>query len=427
MKALILAGGKGTRLSALTHNLIPKPMVKICGKPIMQHTVERLKENGITDIFVSVGYLREVIQNYFGDGSKFGVNIKYIEETQPLGSGGALFYVKEEVSDNLLVCPGDAVFDVDFDRMLRFHESKQSQITLFVHPNLHPYDSDLVVLDADSRVTEIHYKNAERNFYYNNCVNAGIIIVSKDTLSFFDESKFVNMEKDFVTHFVPLGRVYGYKSTEYVKDVGTPERFRLTEKDLEEGIVAKKNLKNKQKAVFLDRDGTINKYKGFISKACDVELLPHVSEAIKKINAGEYLAIVVSNQPVLARGEATFEEVDLMFKKIETLLGKDGAYLDGVLYCPHHPDKGFDGEVAELKVQCNCRKPKIGMLKKAEELYNLDLSQCVLIGDGNVDVLTAKNAGIPCIRVTSGIAEEVPQDVQMAKDLLEAVNILLGE
>jgi len=428
MKALILAGGKGTRLSALTQGLIPKPMVEISGKPILLHAVERLKENGITDLYFSVGFLYEVIQDYFGDGAKFGVHIEYVVEREPLGSGGALYYLKDAMDDDFLVCPGDAVFDVDFARMAAFHREKGSWITMFVHPNLHPYDSDLVIADANARVTEINYKNSERNFYYTNTVNAGILMVSPKALAYFDKPKYVNMEKDFVSHFVPQGVVYAYKSAEYVKDVGTPERFALTERDLQCGLVAKKNFSHKQKAVFLDRDGTLNKYKGFITDIADVELVDDAVDAVKKINQSEYLAIVVSNQPVVARGEATFAQVDEAFAKIETLLGKGGAYLDGIFYCPHHPHKGYAGEVAELKIDCDCRKPKIGLLKRAEQKFNLDLSRCVMIGDSDCDVETAHNAGIPVVKVKSALTEEEKYpNCPKADTLLAAVKMVLGE
>ncbi|MCM1289909.1 MAG: HAD-IIIA family hydrolase [Corallococcus sp.] len=428
MKALILAGGKGSRLAALTKGLIPKPMAVLCGKPILLHAVERLRENGITELFLSLGHLHEVIEDYFGDGTQFGVHIRYIVENEPLGSGGALFYLKEEMDDDFVVCPGDAIFDVDFARMAAFHKEKNSYVTMFVHPNLHPYDSDLIISDASGKVTEINYKNSLRDFYYSNAVNAGILMVSPRALSFFDKRKYVNMEKDFVSHFVPLGKVYAYKSAEYVKDVGTPERFALTEQDIKRGLVAKKNLSHKQKAVFLDRDGTLNKYKGFITNADEIELVDDAIEAVRMINKSEYLAIVVSNQPVIARGEATFAEVEETFAKIETLLGNGGAYLDGIFYCPHHPHKGYKGEIAELKIDCDCRKPKIGLLKQAEQCYNLDMSKCVLIGDSNRDVETAQNAGIPVVKVRSELCEEEKYPAcRKADSLLQAVKIVLGE
>ncbi|MBQ6727663.1 MAG: NTP transferase domain-containing protein, partial [Clostridia bacterium] len=310
VKALILAGGKGTRLQEITKNLIPKPMAIIDGKPILERAIEGLKNYGVKDIFISVGFLNEQIRDYFGNGKNFGVNIKYIIENEPLGSGGALYFIKDEIDCNLIVCPGDVIFDVDFKRLLDFHEQKGALITLFAHPNLHPYDSDLIITDENSVIKSINKKNSTRDFYYKNLVNAGIFVLSPETLGFFKELKVVNMEHDFVSHFIDSGKVFAYKSSEYVKDVGTAERFINAEKDLKNGIVAAKNLKNKQKAIFLDRDGTINKYKGFIKNIDDIELLPFVSQAIKKINASGYLAIIVSNQPVVARGDCTFGQVN---------------------------------------------------------------------------------------------------------------------
>ena len=111
-----------------------------------------------------------------------------------------------------------------------------------------------------------------------------------------------------------------------------------------------------------------------------------VAEAIKKINASGYLAIVVTNQPVIARGEVTFKELEEIHNKMETELGLRGAYLDAIYYCPHHPHKGYDGEVPELKIECDCRKPKPGMLLKAAIDYNIDLSQSYMIGDGENDI-----------------------------------------
>lgn len=427
MQALILAGGKGTRLCELTKNEIPKPMVKMLGKPILEYAIDRLKENGIKDIYISVGYLHEKIEEYFGNGQQFGVNITYLCEDEPLGSGGALYFLKGKVNADFVVCSADAIFDIDIKKMYDFHKQKNALITLFAHPNLHPFDSDLIITNKNDCVMEINLKNSTRDFYYNNLVNAGFFMVNPQALEYFTELKKINMEHDFVNYYVPQGKVFAYKSCEYIKDVGTPERFRLTENDVKNGIVSQKNLKNKQKAIFLDRDGTINEYKGFITSEQEIQLLPNVIEAIKLINRSGYLAIIVSNQPVIARGEASFDDVDLCFKKIETLLGKSGAFIDGVYYCPHHPHSGFIGEVKELKFDCDCRKPKIGMLKKAQNDFNLDLDCCFIIGDSNLDIQTGINANIKTIRVRTGkVDDEEIQSTYVAKDLLQAVQIILG-
>ena len=428
MQAFILAGGKGTRLSSITKGEVAKPMAEICGKPIIAYVLQNLKDNGITDIIISVGFLKESIMNFVKDGGDFGVSVSYVEEDQPLGSGGALYYLKGKVKDDFIVCPVDAIFDVDFSRMEKFHKEKGGLITLLTHPNLHPYDSDLIVADKNGLVTKFYRKNEERDFYYKNCVNAGIIMINARALDGLTEPKKMNMEHDFVAPFIAEGKVYSYSSCEYVKDVGTADRFELASKEIDLGIPHQKNLKNKQKAVFLDRDGTINAYRGFIKSAEEISLLPTVEKAIGKLNKSGYLAIIISNQPVIARGEATFQDVEQTFDKIETLLGKSGVYIDGVYYCPHHPHSGFEGEVKSLKFDCDCRKPKIGLIQKAVSDFNLDLSKCYMVGDSDVDVLTGKNANIKTVRVETGVPskEEITPDF-IALTLEHAIDLILKD
>lgn len=203
--------------------------------------------------------------------------------------------------------------------------------------------------------------------------------------------------------------MFCYDSPEYVKDMGTPDRYYSVCKDCKEGRISEKNLKHKQKAIFFDRDGTINKYVGFLRNIDEFELIDGVAAAIRKINESGYLAVVVTNQPVIARGEVSFEELEEIHNKMETLLGKEGAYLDAIYYCPHHPHKGYEGERPELKIECDCRKPKPGMLFKAAEDFNIDLSQSWMIGDGENDV----KAGINTSYGRLNMAEDQLQSVAL--------------
>ena len=425
MQAFIMAGGKGTRLFSLTNDEIPKPMIKIDGKPLLQRTIENLKSYGIDEIYISVSHLADKITSYFGNGKDFGVKIEYIYEEMPLGSAGALYYLKDKMIDDFVVVSGDVLFEVDLDKMIKFHKSHFALATLFTHPNLHPYDSDLVK-SKDDVVIGFDYKDNQRDYFYKNNVNAGLYIFNSKVLQSLSAPKKMNMEKDFITSLISSGKVFDYKSTEYIKDIGTPERFELAKIDLKNDILSKKCLKNKQKAVFIDRDGVINKYKGFIKSADDIELIQGTVEAFRLLNQSEYLGIIVSNQPVIARGECSFEQVEEMFDKIQTLLGQSGVYVDGIYYCPHHPHKGYEGEVKELKIECDCRKPNIGMLLSAQKDFNLDLSQCFMIGDANSDIQTGINAGIPQIRVKSDLKEEnVIKSTYTADDLLQAIKIIL--
>lgn len=434
MQAVIMAGGKGTRLASVTKD-IPKPMVQIDGKPLLQYQIENLKENGVDSIVIVVGHLGSVIKEYFGDGSSFGVRISYYAEELPLGTAGALPKIKERLEENFFLVFGDLFVDVNYGRFLKFHREHSALVTLFAHPNSHPYDSDIIIADDTDRVIGWSYKKDVRLDDYKNLVNAGIYVMQKAVVCEIEKiqgskgEEKVDLEKEVIIPLLKDTPIYAYHSTEYVKDIGTPDRLEKVTQDFRRGVCEQRNSKHKQKCIFLDRDGTINKYVGFLRSADQVEVGPHVAEAIRLINESEYLAIVITNQPVLARGECSVQELDRIHKRLYTLLGKEGAYLDGLYYCPHHPDKGYAGEVPELKFECDCRKPRIGMLKKAEADFNIDIANSWFIGDTTRDVQTGFNAGMHTILLESGAPQKETFSAKpeyVAQDLLEAVTMILS-
>lgn len=423
MKVIIMAGGKGTRIQSVRSD-VPKPMIEICGKPILQYQIENLKACGLTDITIGVGYLGDVIKDYFKDGSQLGVKINYFTEEYPLGTAGALFKMLDGkdcdavktttvIDDDFLLLCGDVIFDIDFNRFIKFHKDHNAWATLMAHPNGHPYDSSLLVTEilppaevgglpvSTNRVTKWMAKEDERT-WYKNLVNAGLEIISpellRETIKNFvprhpETPDKIDLDRDVLKPNIKSGKIFAYESPEYIKDMGTPDRYYETEADIKSGKVHARNLSQKQKAVFLDRDGTINKANGFVTKTDQFELIEGASEAIKKINKSGYLAIVVTNQPVIARGDATFEELQAIHNKMETELGKDGAFIDGLYFCPHHTDKGFPGERPEYKCNCDCRKPNPGLILKAAKDFNIDISQSYMIGDGKNDIEAGNNAG----------------------------------
>lgn len=409
MKAVIMAGGKGTRISSVAAD-IPKPMIKIDGKPVLEHEIECLREQDFTDLIITVSHLGNIIMDYFGDGSKispvtgkpFGVKIEYYFEKEPLGNAGALFRLKDRLTDDFLLLNADAIFDIDFNRFAEYHRKKGGLVTLFTHPNSHPYDSGLVVADKNGAVLQWLAKEDERPEYYRNRVNAGLHIISPEVLNKVIDTAKVDLDRQLLKPLAGTGRMFVYDSPEYVKDMGTPERYKSVCSDFRDGIVKAKNLRNKQRAVFLDRDGTINKYVGFLRDTDEFELLPGAADAIRKINSSGYLAVVVTNQPVIARGEVTYGQLEIIHNKMETLLGNEGAYLDAIYFCPHHPHKGYEGEVPELKFDCDCRKPKPGLLLKAAEDLNIDLSQSWMIGDSESDIIAGLTAGCKTALIGNG-------------------------
>ena len=412
MKTVIMAGGKGTRISSVASD-IPKPMIKVCGIPVLEREIECLRVQGFTDIIITVSHLGHIIMDYFGDGSKvspvtgkkFGVNITYFNEETPLGNAGALYELKNELTEDFLLLNADAMFDVDFNRFVDFHKKCGGLVSLFTHPNSHPYDSGLVFADEDKKVTKWLAKEDPRPENYKNRVNAGLHVISPKVLEQRPDTEKVDLDRQILKPLAGTGLMYAYDSPEYVKDMGTPDRYEAVCRDYENGVVQAKNLKNKQKAVFLDRDGTINKYLGFLSDINTFELLPGVAESIKKINESGYLAIVITNQPVVARGEITFEGLNEVHNKMERLLGQEGAYVDGIYFCPHHPDKGFEGEVPELKIVCDCRKPKPGLILRAAEDFNIDLSQSYMVGDSDYDMKAGEAAGCMTVKIETDVPD----------------------
>lgn len=400
MKVVIMAGGKGTRIAEVNSE-VPKPMIPIEGKPILEYQIETLKKQGYDDFILIIGHMGPVITKYFGNGSKFGVKIQYIVEDQPLGTAGALYLLRKEITDDFLLLNGDIIFDVDIKRFAEYHKEQGTIATILTHPNSHPYDSGIIIADEKNRVTNWLHKEDER-LWYKNRVNAGLHMLSPRVFEMFREVKKRDLDRDILKPLIPKRELSIYDSPEYIKDMGTPDRYYSVIEDIKSGKVQAKNLSNKQKAIFLDRDGTINKYVGFLRNIDEFELLDGVAEAIKRINESGYLAIVVTNQPVIARGEVSLEELDEIHNKMETLLGQSGAYVDDIFYCPHHPHKGYKGERPEYKIECECRKPKPGMLLAAAEKYNIDLSQSWMIGDGENDVEAGKNAGCQVVQIEEG-------------------------
>jgi D,D-heptose 1,7-bisphosphate phosphatase len=394
MLIVIIAGGQGTRIASVNSE-IPKAMIPVCGKPIIEHEVELCKRYGYTNYLFIIGYMGDQISNHFGDGSKWGVKIDYYQEKQPLGTAGALGYLKDRLTEDFFVLYGDTIVDFDMKAMLAYHQSKKADATLFLHPNDHPYDSDIVELDNEGRVVKFHNKPHPEGFVSRNIVNAALFIFSPKILEQIEIDIKSHIEKNILPRCLEAGmNLYGYLSFEYIKDMGTPERYYAVCDDVKSGKVARLNRINKRPAIFLDRDGTISREVNLLNKPEQLKLIEGAAEAIKLINKSDYLAVIVTNQPVIARNLCSIEELEYIHATLETMLGKEGAYVNAIYYCPHHPDKGYPEERPEYKVDCECRKPNPGMLIKASKDWNIDLSRSVMIGDTTRDLQAGYNAHV---------------------------------
>jgi D,D-heptose 1,7-bisphosphate phosphatase len=398
--AYILCGGKGTRMGEISTQ-VPKPMLPILGKPVLEHIILQCKINGIYNICLITGHLSQIIEEYFKNGRKWGVEISYFIEKEPLGTTGAFKEMESVLPSVFWILYGDVIFDMDLSKMYGFHIRKKAALTLAAHPNDHPFDSDLVKVDETDRVIEILPKPHSSDILARNLVNAALYLVNKEVITYLPDgrSDWGRRELPRICKSLP---VYAWRTTEYIKDMGTPERIQKVTEDVLRGKPAIRNLKNLQKAIFLDRDGVLNEDKDLIKSPDELVVFPFAGESIRQINKSEYLAIVVTNQSVVARGLTDSAGLDKIHAKLDKVLAESEAYLDDLYYCPHHPDSGYEGEIKELKIKCTCRKPSPGMLLAAAEKYNIDLSQSWIIGDRNSDIEAGKAAGCITVGVLTG-------------------------
>ncbi len=459
--AVIQAGGKGTRMEEITGGKIPKPMISLNGRPMLEWQIKNIKKYGIREFVIIIGHLGEKVKEYFGDGTRLGVGIHYIEEQEPLGSAGALFFLKSVLKvPRFLLVFGDVMFDLDLNRMMKFHESHPGKVTLLAHPNSHPYDSDLLVMDDKNCVTGILPKGKKRDDWYENCVNAGIYILSADVLDSIKEAKRQDLEKDMLNPLIARGEVFGYRTPEYVKDAGTPDRFYKVSEEQKKHVWEKKNLERKQACVFLGQDGAVSRYqrKAASEEQAELEGKPRLkeylelegkprlqehleleeqaAEGIRRLNEAGVLVILLTDQPAVAGGICGSEEVWRIHRKLQVLLGEQGAYLDDVAFCFLHPDGGPTEEVPACEAMHRCRKPASKMIKKMIEKYNIDVSRSYMAGSGSAEIQTGKNAGLKTILISTegnfqmcsgGDGNDCARPDITAKNLTEAAETILRE
>jgi histidinol-phosphate phosphatase family protein len=432
-QAVILAGGKGSRLSERLGGM-PKPLVDICGVPLLERQVGLLRRYGFREVLLLVNHGAEHINRFCSSKGNWGLQVDCIDDGEPLGTAGATLAAYERLADEFLVVYGDTMLEVDLARFhVRHMRDQGAAATLLVHPNDHPQDSDLVEVDAEDRIIAFHPYPHDAARYYPNLVNAALYWVSKEALApWRDERRMLDFGKDLFPAMLGRGMTLrAYASPEYIKDVGTPSRLDKVCTDLRSGKIERSSLAHPQPIVFIDRDGTINREVDHLREVGQFELLPGVEPAIRRLNESDYRTCVVSNQPVIARGECTEEGLRQIHNKMETLLGGSGAYVDRIYYCPHHPQRGFPGERRELKIDCDCRKPKTGLIERAAREFNMARERSWLIGDSSVDIATARRAGLKALLVETGYAgldyrEWVTPDATVP-DLGAAVSFILDQ
>jgi mannose-1-phosphate guanylyltransferase/phosphomannomutase len=418
---VILAGGLGTRMKDHPSG-IPKALLPVDGRAILARQLDLYAAHGFREVVICAGHRAEFVEQAVREFAPSGLDVRFALDPFPAGTGGCVGHAFEHLTQPVLVMNGDVVIDLDLSKLMSFHQTKGAEATVVVHPNDHPHDSDLIEVSADGQVQRFYPKPHPDGLSVRNMVVAGVYVLQPSVVARIQRERAVDMVHDvLVAEHEQNGGVHAYQTEEYIKDMGTPGRYEAVCGDWARGRVARLSSGQARKTAFLDRDGTINAEVGLLSAVEKFRLIDGAAAAIRKLNKLGILTVVVTNQSVIARGMATEKELDQLHAHMEMLLGKEGAYVDRLYYCPHHPDGGYKGEVAALKIPCDCRKPSPGMLLSAAEVLNIDLPASAMFGDAGRDMQAGHRAGVTSYFLGPGRFEELDVPVIRKPDLASAV------
>lgn len=222
-RAIILCGGKGTRFRPITYE-IPKALIPVHGRPIVSHIFDLLKKYQITNIHLSVGYLKDRVKEAFGNGSSFGLNIKYIEESKPLGTAGFLRLLEKDLEGTFIVSNGDELKDININEMYRVHKDNNALITIALTTVSDPSAYGVARLNGNKILEFVEKPKKEES--PSNLINAGFYIVEPEIIKMIPKG-FSMFEKDIFPKIVKMGRLYGYTFGGQWFDIGTPERYEV--------------------------------------------------------------------------------------------------------------------------------------------------------------------------------------------------------
>ena len=420
--AVFLVGGKGTRLGLGDK---PKPLVDIDGIPLLERMILNFESQGIKNFIMLCGFGAKKIKTHLSQKKFENINIEIIIEPEPYGTAGCFTLIKDIVSSKFIVVYGDLIFDLDLKKFISYGLNKKCTAVLYAHPNDHPVDSDLIKINLDNEIVDFISK-PHINPSCGNLSNAAFYLFDKEIFKYLPEKieGVLDWGKDIFPKMVAKKeKMFVYRGTEYIKDIGTKDRILKANIDYKKGKVLLRSYKNKQKAIFFDRDGVINDEINGVYHPSELKLRDEAATVLKRVNLSNYLAICVTNQPGIAKGFMSIADLIEIHNKMEWLLAElNGSFFDDIFFCPHHPEKGFKGEIERYKIECECRKPKPGMLLKAAEKHNIDLRSSFLIGDNIRDIKAGES-----VDVTSFLlGKELSLKEHKVKYISEAIDHILN-
>jgi len=401
-QAVILCGGEGTRLGERVRDL-PKPMIPLAGRPVLDHIIEALAAAGIRRFILAAGYQGDVVARYYAHTRPVDCLIEVVREPEARGTAGALRWSADRLDEDFLIAYGDVFLDFDARGLLAAHAARRPLGTLLVRASDHPWDSHLVVADAAGRVVEFVARR-EPGRLYRNVANAAVYVLSRRVLDWIPVDRPADFGADIFPAALAAGEVLGAHPLEeegFVQDMGTPERLAAVEEYLADRALAAAARRHPRPlaTVFLDRDGVLTVDAGPVDRPEKLVLLPGAGEALALLRRAGLRCVVVTNQPVVARGLCSAATLEAIHDRLRAEVAAVGGRIDGIYVCPHHPETHHGEGVPALRRACRCRKPAPGLLFRARRELGLDLAACVMVGDRAADVRAGRAAGVRTVLV----------------------------
>lgn len=392
-QAVILCGGLGTRLGELTANT-PKPLLPVNGVPFLDILIQEIVRYGFQEILLLAGRHGDQILTY-QDRTMFGARVRVLVEPEPLGTGGALRFALDALDPEFLLANGDSWIDADLTKFSRSwernranHPGALAQLLLHGVKNAERFG---IVETRDGKVEAFREKGS-RLAEGAQLINAGVYIFRRELIVEVPSAKAVSLERDILPAAVARGQVLCASAGEnrYFVDIGVPDSYRSAQTELQAA--------RRRPAIFFDRDGTLNRDVGHTHRVDDLHWMPDAQEAVAYANARGFYVFVVTNQAGVAKGFYPEAAILLFHDAMQASLFEIGAHIDAFEWCPHHPD----GVVAEYRKTCERRKPGKRMLAGLMEVWPVDSTLSLMIGDAESDMNAAAAAGIKGVRYRGG-------------------------
>jgi D,D-heptose 1,7-bisphosphate phosphatase len=383
-QAVILIGGMGTRLGELTADT-PKPLLPVGDRPFLDYLLSEVVRYGVDDLILLAGYRAEKVVAHYQERKIGGARIRCFVESAPAGTGGALAGAAEELAPEFYLANGDSIFDVNLLDLARAAQMAGGLAHLALRPIVDSSRSGVVSLEG-SRITGF----LERGAGGPAVINGGVYVLRRAVMELVTRAP-MSLESEIFSELATRGALTGtVYDDRFFLDIGVPTAF--TEAQTKVPTWATRP------AIFFDRDGVLNRDTGYVHRPADFTWTEGAREAVRAVNDSGRLAIVVTNQAGVARGLYDESAVEALHRWMAEDLARIGAHVDAFYYCPHHPDFG-DPPYRQV---CDCRKPRIGLIRRATAEHLIDLRRSLLIGDQPTDLAAAAAAGIPGHKFSGG-------------------------